>query len=177
LLARLIEEFEVVPAAIEESPQGEQDPGRLTVRLAREKASVVASRRPSALVIGADTLAFCDGELIGKPADRDDAIRILTKLTRGDHRVVTGLCLCAPDGRELSDAVSTRVVMKALPRSRIEELAHLPGALQAAGAYRLQPDDTNVDHLEGSETNVMGLPLTRLRQMLRDLYPACEEIP
>jgi septum formation protein len=121
--------------------------------------------------VAADTLAFCDGEFIGKPADREDAVRILTKLTRGDHRVVTGVCVSAPDGRERSAAVSTRIIMKPLSPEQIQELADLPGAMDAAGAYRLQPDDPNVDHLEGSETNVMGLPIEKLRDMMTELYP------
>ena len=74
LLGRIVGKFKVMPAHIEEKHLGESDPAELTVRLAREKASAVAQECTSALIVAADTLAWCDGEFIGKPADRADAV-------------------------------------------------------------------------------------------------------
>jgi septum formation protein len=130
--------------------------------------------RPEALVIGADTVAWCSGEIIGKPADRADAVRILTLMTSSVHSVVTGLWLVTPDGREASDCVSTELKMRDLSQDQIEVLVDLPGALDAAGAYRIQDEDPNIVSLRGSVTNVKGLPLGELRALITELYPSAE---
>jgi septum formation protein len=171
LLEQVIADFEVVPPHVAEQHVQADGPRRLAMALAAAKADEVACRRPDALVIAADTVVSCEDEVIGKPRDRADAVRILGKLTSRPHFVVTGLCLAAPDGRRLSECVSTRVRMRRLSRDAIEELADAPLALEAAGAYRLMPDDPNVESLEGSATCVMGLPLDELRAMLGELYP------
>jgi len=171
LLRRLLGDFEVVPAHADEGSVSEGDPRALAVRLAELKARDVAARRPDALVIAADTLVVCEGEAIGKPRDRQDAIRILTKLTSGPHQVVTGLCLAAPDGRSRTLCVATRLRMRPMSAREVEDYVDSPGALERAGVYALQPDDPNVLELEGSPTAVMGLPLDELGAALRDLYP------
>jgi len=173
LMRRVVDEFEVVrPCVAEDAVAAQVQSARSrATALARAKARDVARRCPDALVIGADTLVTCRGEIVGKPRDRADAVRILGLLVRGPHDVVTGLCLVAPDGREVCACVGSRVRMKRLSRERIEAMADAPGALEAAGAYRLEPDDPNVDCLEGSVTGVMGLPLGVLRELLADLYP------
>ena len=171
LLVRLIADFEVVDPEVEEDSIAAGDPWRLTVARAEAKARQVARRRPDALVIAAETLAVCDGEAIGKAKDRADAARILEKLSRVAHHVVTGLFVIAPDARELSRCVATEVRMKRTTPGRIAALAAMPGALTAAGAYRIQPDDPNIESINGSVTSVMGLPLEALREVLLSLYP------
>lgn len=174
LLSELVDRFEVLPADIDEEAPGISDPRRLTLALARAKARAVASWRSDALVIGADTLAWCAGEVIGKPVDRVDGVRILHKLATSPHSVITGLWLVAPDGREVSDCVSTELRMRRLSDETIQRLVDLPGALDAAGAYRLQDDDPNVIGIEGSASNVKGLPLDELRELITELYPQTE---
>ena len=98
---------------------------------------------------------------------------MLRALCRHPHRVVTGLYLVAPDGRERGLCSVSTVRMKRLSPRNIERLAAEPGALQRAGAYALRPADPNVASLEGSASGVMGLPVEQLRQVLLDLYPDC----
>jgi len=171
LLAQVVTRFDVVPSHVPEVAPADMAPGDVPAHLARLKARDVARIRPDALVIGADTLGLCAGRMLGKPRDRADGVRMLHMLCRAPHEVVTGLCLVAPDGRERTITVSTRIRMRRLSDAQIERLVDLPGALQAAGAYCLQEDDPNVESLAGSESNVMGLPLEALRRVLGELYP------
>ncbi len=175
LLRRILSDFEVVPPRIDES-ELEQEPGRhVARRLAEWKAADVASRRPCCLVIAADTLVVCAGESIGKPADRPDAVRMLNRLTQNGHEVITGLCVRAPDGRLLSGAESARIRLRRMSQEEVEAYVDCPGALDRAGVYALQPDDPNVESMNGAPSTVMGLPLGRLVTMLRELYP--ESVP
>jgi septum formation protein len=174
LLGRIVPRFDVVVPRVDESRVRAEDPRRLVTALAAAKAREVASRCPGALVIAADTVAVCRGELVGKPADRPEALCMLRKLTRHEHQVLTGLCVVAPDDREALCCVRATVRMRALSRAELEELVRRPGALERAGAYALQPEDPNVVRLEGSETTVMGLPLEELERMVTELYPPDE---
>ena len=174
LLKRLAAAFEVVPPHVVEAESGGESPQALALGRAEAKARDVAANRPDALVIGADTVVCCRDEIIGKPADRQDAVSILTKLTRHPHRVLTALFLIAPDGRERSDCVGAAVRMRRMSPDEIEDYVSDPGMLDKAGAYALQPDDPNVEELNGPITAVMGLPLERLRELVEELYPASE---
>ncbi|MFW6118954.1 MAG: Maf family protein [Planctomycetota bacterium] len=172
LLARIAREFEVVPPDVEECDLVGKPPEDMVRELARRKARQVARQRPDALVVAADTVAVCDGEIIGKPEDRADALRTLRKLTRRPHRVLTGICVRAADGTERLRCIETEIRMRRLSEEQLRALSERDGALQRAGAYALQPDDPNVVRLEGSETAVMGLPLEELEEMIRELYPS-----
>ncbi len=171
LLERLVPAFEVVPAHVDESAVEDADVRAVATRLAELKAHEVAAQRPDALVIGADTLVVCDGEVIGKPADRADAVRIMRKLTSSSHQVVTGVCVVAPDGRRRTFCEATAMRMRPMSAGEIERYVETPGALERAGVYALQPDDPNVLELRGSPTGVMGLPLGELAAVLNELYP------
>jgi septum formation protein len=178
LLAELIADFEVLPAELDEedlaSRAARSDARGLALVLARAKAAAVSAQRPDSLIIAADTLVACGDEVIGKPADREDAVRILTKLSRGCHRVVSALCVVTPDGRGREVCDETRIRLRRMSRQEIEEYVDRPGALDRAGVYALQPDDPNVEAMEGSASTVMGLPLEPLTGILRDLYPNSE---
>jgi septum formation protein len=125
------------------------------------------------LVIGADTLVVCRGETIGKPTDRKDAVRILMKLSRNPHTVVTALHLIAPDGRDRCSCTEASLGMRPMTRRDIEEYLAGTDALDKAGAYALTPGDRHVERVEGSMTCVMGLPIEELTGMLESLYPGC----
>ena len=170
LLGQLVRRFEVVCPEADEAAVADDDPRRLATRLAELKARDVAARRLYALVIAADTLVVCDGEVIGKPRDRRDAVRIMKKLTSSSHEVLTGLCVMAPDGRRRTLCVATRLRMRPISAGEIEAYVDGPGALDRAGVYALQPDDPNVLELRGSPTCVMGLPVDELAGVLRELY-------
>jgi septum formation protein len=171
LLARLAPRFEVVESRVDESACGAGEPEALALDLARAKAEDVAARRPEALVVAADTLVECLGEVIGKPADRDDAVRILTLLSHNPHRVITGLCVAAPDGRRAEAVSVTHLRMKPMSRAEIARYVRREAVLERAGAYDIQEYDARIISLQGSRSSVIGLPLEDLRRILLSLYP------
>ncbi len=175
LLGWLLPDFEVLSPGVDEKSVAEEEPRELALGLAEAKARDVARRRPDALVIAADTLVACCGRTIGKPADREDAVRILERLTRHPHVVITAVWVIAPDGRERSCCVATDVRMRPMTRREIEDYLEGFDALGKAGAYELQPDDPHVEELRGSVTGVMGLPLDELRDLVCGLYSGCGE--
>ena len=171
LLRQIVRSFEVIEPLVDESRDAHGSAETVARARAQAKARDVARRRPGALVIGADTVVECRGEIIGKPRDRQDARRILTRLSTSAHRVVTGLCVLAPDGRQRCVASVSEVRMKMLSPARIEAHVQDPEVLDRAGAYDLRDPDPNVVSLKGSPSCVMGLPLEDLQAILLSLYP------
>jgi len=171
LLETLLGRFEVVPPHVDEAQVAVEDARARALELARRKAREVAARRPGAVVIGADTLVVCQDELIGKPRDHADAVRVLRKLTHNAHSVVTAVLIVCPDGRERSVCVETVLHMRPMSDDRIAEYLGGIDPLGRAGAYAIEPDDPNVERLNGSVTGVMGLPLEEVAEMLGDLFP------
>lgn len=173
LLTRAGYAFDVVLPDVDESafPIAEGGPGRHAEILALAKAQSVASRYPDRLVLGADTIADFEGEIIGKPTDMEDAERITRKLFSRPHRVITGLALVRlRDGLEIVRSDVTTVYPRQLTDEQIAR--HLQGGVWEgkAGAYAIQEmGDEFVDHLDGSLTNVMGLPMELLRRLLADI--------
>ena len=121
------------------------------------------------ILITADTLVVCDGELLGKPKDRADAIRILTKLSDNKHEVLTGVCLRSID-KKRTFVVSTYVYFSRLRKSEIEYYVDNYEPYDKAGAYGVQEwiGYIGVERIEGSYYNVMGLPVQRLYSELRE---------
>lgn len=144
-------------------------------RLALAKARSVAGRFGDLLVVGADTVVDFAGEIIGKPADAKEAQQITLKLFSAPHKVVTGLAIVRlSDRTELVQSDSTTVYPKKLTPEQIAE--HIKGGTWRgkAGAYAIQENgDEFVERIEGSLTNVMGLPMELLRRMLTKV-PAIE---
>ena len=136
--------------------------------LALAKAKSVAPMYPDRLVVGADTVADFAGEIIGKPVDAKDAERITRKLFSAPHKVITGIAivrLC--DSIEVVECDSTTVYPKPLTSGQIAE--HIKGGtwLDKAGAYAIQETgDEFIERIEGSLTNVMGLPMELLQSLL-----------
>jgi septum formation protein len=165
--------FEVVVANVDESaiPIEDRDPVRYAEHLALAKARDVAQRYPDRIVIGADTVVDFQGQIIGKPADAADAARITAMLFRAPHRVVTGLAiLCLHGGIEIVRSDITTVYPRRMTPEQIAR--HIAGGTWEgkAGAYAIQEGgDEFVDHIEGSFTNVVGLPMELLRSLLDDL--------
>jgi len=179
LLKRLLARFDVMASGVDEDGPlpagvGAGTPEQRAVGLAQAKARRVSRLRSEALVIGADTVVVCRDEVLGKPAGFSDAARMLRQLTTTPHRVVTGVCLVAPDGRERSFHVTTGLRMRPMSDAEVRRYARQRDVLNWAGAYALAADDPNVQEMHGSDTNVMGLPLERLEAELKALYPARE---
>ena len=173
LLAQASYTFEVVPSDVDESAfEGStSSPRQHAEALALAKAQSVALRYPGSLVIGADTLVDCNGQIIGKPADATEAEQITRKLFCAPHRVITGLALVRlRDNTEVVRSEVTTVYPREMTDKQIAK--HLAGGSWQgkAGAYAIQETgDEFVDHIEGSLTNVMGLPMELLEQLLNDL--------
>lgn len=139
-------------------------------RLAREKADLVARMLPglSAPVLGADTEVVVDGESLGKPASAEDAMRMLRMLSGRTHQVITGVALLGPDGVSV-DAVATDVTFRHMADEEIRDYVACGEPAGKAGAYAIQGRGAMfISRIDGSYTNVVGLPVERVREMLRE---------
>jgi septum formation protein len=168
--------FEVrAPAPEAESgPAVHEDPHALVVRLARQKAANVASRCDAAdrgkLVVGCDTVAVCQGQILGKPADLADATAMLRLLSGRDHDVLSGLCVWPVDGPPpLVRLAQTRLRMDELTAVTLQEYLDSGAWRGKAGAFGYQDRLGWVHVVEGSETNVVGLPMELLAEMIAEL--------
>ena len=161
LLAQLIRDFDTEPSRFQETGAG------LSAYDACGKAEEVASRFPGCAVLGADTVVSPDGQrVLGKPNDAADACAMLRALSGKEHIVCTGVCLIA-DGREQRDVVTTRVRFAPLSDDLIARYVASGLPMDKAGAYGIQDGYPLVERYEGSYSNVVGLPVERLRAMLR----------
>jgi len=167
--------FVVRPGSVDESRTGEEDPVEHVCRLAREKAQSVACALDE-IVLGADTVVVIDGEVLGKPSDREHAARMLRQLSGRSHEVVTGICLRASN-RLIVDKESTRVRFVRLPEKEIAAYVASGEPMDKAGAYAIQGLASRfVDRIEGCYFNVVGLPVALVWRRLQELaaFPAEE---
>lgn len=161
-------EFEVKPADISEDLRPGEPPIEYALRLAREKASAVAQQFPQAAVLGADTIVVLDGEILGKPADAQDAARMLALLSGRTHQVTTAVSLIAPGRAPDTRSLTTQVEFRALQPQEIQEYVAGGEPMDKAGAYAIQGGASRwVIRLEGDYANVVGLPLALVKEMLR----------
>jgi septum formation protein len=155
------------PDGVEEATGGAA-PDVLVMQNAQRKARAVAGRHPEAMVIGADTEVVLDGAVFGKPRDLNDAETMLSKLAGRRHDVFTGVCVIhrALD-TEITFAERSRVWMRPLTVEQIRDYFTKVNPLDKAGAYGAQEHgDLIIERIEGSSSNVMGLPTERLRATL-----------
>ncbi len=136
--------------------------------LALAKAKSVAQYHPDCLVIGADTVVDFDGEIIGKPADAKEAEQITKKLFSKPHKVITGLAIVRlTDSIEIVESDITIVYPQKLTAEQIDDHIKSESWRDKAGAYAIQETgDEFIEKIEGSLTNVMGLPMELLRRLL-----------
>ena len=158
---------------VDESVAPGTTPQAAARQVAQRKAVAVAAKRPDALVLGADTVVAAGGGIIGKPADRGDAIAILSRLSGSRHAVITGVCLIdGAEGLRAADTVTTWVTMRPMTRQEIEAYVDSGEAYGKAGAYAIQETaDRYVERVEGSFSNVVGLPMERVRELLDAIEP------
>ena len=150
-----------------------ENPAQLVARLAYQKAADVARRFQSALVLGCDTIAECDGQILGKPADEEHARRMLEMLSGREHRVFTGLCLWKLPGGEPKIRVAiTRLRMDPLTRPQLDDYLSSGQWQGKAGAFGYQDRLGWVHVIEGSESNVVGLPMELLGDLIAELSGA-----
>lgn len=160
----------VEPAHIDETPRRDETPRMLVGRLAEEKAAAVAGRHPRAFVLGADTIVAVGRRVLGKPAGETDARRMLTLVSGRAHRVLTGVCVIAPDGRRGRRLSETRLHFKRLTAHEVETYIAAGQWRGAAGGYQIQGlAGAFVTQLQGSYTGVVGLPLYESSGLLAGL--------
>lgn len=160
---------EVQPADIDETVHPGEAPVPHCERLARTKAGVLAAQEPDALVIAADTIVVVDGDILGKPADRADAIAMLERLAGREHTVYTAVAV-AHAGRTVSAVEEVAVQFHALERALIEAYVDTREPMDKAGAYGIQGyGATIVARVDGDYFAVMGLPLSRMVVLVREL--------
>lgn len=166
LLSQMGYEFEIIVPDVDEHVPGH---ARDVVRiLAERKAGAVSADCESGVIVASDTLVSLDGAALGKPADADDARRMLRALSGRTHEVFTGVCLMdAKSGRRESRVVRTGVRFRPLSDAEID--AYIAGGepMDKAGAYAIQGGAHGfVEALEGSYENVIGFPVDDIREML-----------
>jgi septum formation protein len=161
--------FETRPTGVDETPHPGEPAPDLALRLAREKAAAAAASPGPSLVVAADTLVVLDGEVLNKPADKDEAARFLARLAGRTHEVMTGLAIRThPEERLETELAVSRVTFAPMSREEIAWYAGSGEGLDKAGAYALQGiGSIFVRSVDGSYTNVIGLPMDRLYPYLR----------
>ncbi|HET9985443.1 MAG TPA: nucleoside triphosphate pyrophosphatase [Longimicrobiales bacterium] len=179
LLSMLGLDFEVLPADIDESYRPGEWPSAHARRLAEEKALRVAATRPEAVVVGSDTVVVLDDEVLGKPRDPEEALRMLMRLQGREHRVETGIAVVGPTpagsapGRrpELRSGVEgVDVRFRAFGDDTARQYIATGEPLDKAGAYGIQGHGaTLVERIDGDFFAVMGLPIVRMMALLEEI--------
>jgi septum formation protein len=161
--------FTVQIADVDETPHDGETPEAYAARVAADKAQTVAGRcsQSGSVILAADTTVVAAGEILGKPENRDDAVRMLKLLSAAVHDVFTGVVVIAGSQR-LSEVVRTRVRVLPLSEDDIHWYVETGEADGKAGAYGIQGRAARfIDWIEGSWSNVVGLPLATVHQMLK----------
>jgi nucleoside triphosphate pyrophosphatase len=161
--------FDVLVPDVDESTRPGESPAEYVERLAIEKASAIAKLRADALVIGADTTVVVDGQVLGKPRDRADAMSMLWRLNGRSHDVLTGVALAGPHG--VKSAVDrTRVWFDPMTVAEIQQYVASGEPLDKAGAYAIQGLASRyIPRIEGAYTNVVGLPIALVVRLIAEV--------
>lgn len=164
-------EVEAAPAEIvEPDPASFDDLDAGLLHVAQFKALAVARQGKQGLILAADTVGCVSGQVFGKPADREEARRMLLAISGVSHAVLTGWCLLrTADGLMLSGVERTAIVMRLWSDAELTAYLDSGDWIGKSGAYGLQlPVDPFVKRIEGSASNVVGVPLERLKQVLKE---------
>ena len=166
LLAHLGLPFTIEAADIDETPRPNEDPRAYTERLAKEKAQAIAQHHRGATILAADTTVVLDDLILGKPHGPEDARRMLQLLQGRTHRVVTGVALHSNNQTTVESEIAV-VTFVQMNIETIDAYVATGEPLDKAGAYGIQGIAAQfIPRIEGDYSNVVGLPLTRVRQML-----------
>lgn len=163
--------FDIVVSDVDESEYSADDSTEFTKMLALAKAKDVAARCPDKLVLGADTVVDFNGQIIGKPDDAEDAEQITRMLFSAPHKVISGVAIVRQsDNVEIVKAAVTKVYPKKLTEQQIAEHIRKGDWKGKAGAYGIQETgDEFVERIEGSYTNVIGLPMELVSEIFSSL--------
>jgi len=172
LLERLGIDFKVIPSLVDEVPLQGESPEDFALRVSTEKALFVAGNlKGDCVIIGADTIVVVDGEILGKPRNKEEAESMLERISGREHRVITAFSIVKPKAQLLHRAsVESRVRIKALAPWEIEGYIKTEEPMDKAGAYGAQGIGAFIiEEIYGSYTNVIGLPLSQLVDALTKL--------
>jgi septum formation protein len=160
--------FSIIVSSADETPRAAETPEDYVVRVARAKGEDVAARVTGSVVLSADTVVTIDGEILGKPADRNDAIRMLEKLSGREHEVYTAVCLIEQSMGTIRQGLErTRVWFNPISRAQISDYIDRENVMDKAGAYAIQGfASVYISRIEGSYSNVIGLPLAMVWELL-----------
>jgi len=165
-----VEPDQIDPSDIDETPLKDETPRLAATRLARAKALSARERHPDAYVLGADTVVAVGRRVLGKAADEAQARRFLTLVSGRAHRVLSGVCLIAPDGRAAARLSESRLIFKRLTPAEIAAYLASEEWRDKAGAYAIQGRaGAFVASLSGSYSGVVGLPLYETACLLEGL--------
>ena len=161
--------FDVFPVSVDEHFRLGEKPEHAVARLAGAKAAAAAASHPEAVVLGADTTVVIRGEALAKPTDAADAARMLRLLSGRSHDVLTGVCLSRA-GRRLVHVEPTRVRMAQLGESEISWYVSTGEPFDKAGGYAVQGLGSRfIEGIDGSYSNVVGLPISSVYELLKEL--------
>lgn len=171
LLRSIGADFEIATAPVPEAIHPGEAPADYITRLARAKAVAIARTRDSGLIIGADTVVVLDGRTMGKPADEDEAKRMLGLLAGRWHAVMTGVAVYhIASRREAADYAKTLVRFTSLSQEDIDWYVKSGEPMDKAGAYAIQGlGSLFVEEIAGNYSNVVGLPITLVYRLCRQL--------
>ena len=165
--------FDVRVSTVEEVHPPDATPEDVVLHLALEKGEQIAEAEPGALTLAADTIVVLDGQILGKPADADEARAMLRSLSERTHTVYTGIALIHPQSdRCVTAAVSTAVTFGRLDDDEIRRYVETGSPLDKAGAYGIQDDygALFISRIDGDYYNVVGLPLHRFYRLLQTAF-------
>ena len=161
--------FEILPVSVDERLLPGEQPSEAVSRLAEVKATAAAAARPETVVLGADTAVVIGGQVLGKPADGADARRMLRLLSGQSHEVLTGICLLMGH-RRLVHVETSRVRMAPLNEAEIAWYVSTGEPSDKAGGYAVQGLGSRfIDRIDGSYSNVVGLPISSLYTLMKEL--------
>ena len=164
-------QFEVSPADVDETPKPPESPPAYALRVARDKVAAVSARNrePGSVVLAADTIVVAGGEILGKPTDSLDAGRMLRMLANAVHDVHTAVVIRGAGG-ERAEVVTTRVTFRPLDAAEIAWYVASGEPDGKAGAYAIQGRAARfIEKIDGSWSNVVGLPLATVYRLLKEL--------
>ena len=166
--------FEVISPApdVEDGGSHAESVEQMVMRLARQKAADVARKVPAGTIIGCDTVALCKENVLGKPTHLQDARRMLQLMSGQKHQVLSGICLWQrPSDRVICRSATTSLAMEKLEDRQLEEYLETNQWEGKAGGFGYQDNLDWIRIVEGSESNVVGLPLELLAELLESLSP------
>jgi len=163
--------FEIISREIPEETCRLSNPIERVIDLSRRKAEAVLEIVEEGLIIGADTIVYLDGEIFGKPGDKEEARHMLMKLAGRTHEVFTGFTILQVGGKQISDMERTAVTFRDLETWEVDDYVATGGPMDKAGGYGIQDrSGLFVDRIEGCFYNVVGFPLTKFYEGLKQLW-------